>query len=169
MLPRQARAALEITIPPGGEVVLFVAVTSDRACPDPRQGALQLLEQKPGEAEEHRGWWHAFWERSFVEFPDKLMENLWYFGAYHQAAFSRSLDASGFFGLWHPLDHRTWGDFFTDDAQVQLLWWAPFAVNHLELLLPSHNTFAEHLPAFLTYHPGDGALVPHSFGPQWAA
>lgn len=179
---RLARAMTEFVLSPGKSATVVVALTSDRVTPDPENAAVTLLDETrvlrskvPFNADpacdrddEHRGWWRKFWQRSFIELPDKVMENLWYFGSYHQASFSRSLETSGFFGLWHPLDHRTWGDLHTADAQVALLWWAPFAVNHLELLLPSHNTFAGLLPYFEAFNPGKGALVPHQFAPAWA-
>lgn len=170
--PRRAATTAELVLPPGGNACLLVAVTSDRVTPDPVASAIGLADapvaDAPSGADEHRTWWARYWRRTFVELPDKLMENLWYFGAYHQAAFSRSPTAPGFFGLWHPLDHRTWQESHVADAQTALLYWAPFAINHLELLLSSHHSFAELFPAFLRYNPGEGALVPHMFAPEWA-
>lgn len=170
--PRRAAASTEIVLPPGGIVRLAVAVTSERTTREPLEEAIALVETAtdpwPADADSHRQWWSRYWQRAFVELPDKLMENLWYFGAYHQACFSRSPTAPGFFGLWHPLDHRTWQESHVADAQTALLYWAPFAINHLELLLSSHHSFAELLPAFLRYNPWEGALVPHMFAPEWA-
>ncbi len=167
--PRLAAAEAELSLASGREAVIRVAVTSDRDGGEPGETALAVLARRdPPGSDAHADWWRRYWDRCFVEFPDKLIENLWYFGAYHQAAFSRSLDATGFFGLWHPLDHRTWRDLHVADAQTSLLWYAPFAINHLELLLPSHHTFATLLPRFLAHNPGAGALVPHMFAPEWA-
>jgi len=160
-----ARTEATLTIAPGGHVRLLVAVASDREAEQPRERVEELL---AANLSGHAEWWQAFWERSFVELPDKLMENLWYFGAYHQAAFSRGLQAPGFFALWHPLDYRTWDDAYVADAQTALMWWAPFGTNHLELLLPSHHTFGSMLAEFLEHNPGEGALVPHHFFPEWA-
>ncbi|OGV67635.1 MAG: hypothetical protein A3K19_14635 [Lentisphaerae bacterium RIFOXYB12_FULL_65_16] len=204
--PRLAAATAEFVLAPGGSVIIRVAITSDRAVPDPAVAAGEWVTAVP-ETEGHeaatrgRGgaqpsptrdedllpgfvverpaaptpppdahgeWWARYWRRAFVELPDKLMENLWYFGAYHQASFSRSPTAPGFFGLWHPLDHRTWQECHVADAQTALLYWAPFAINQLELLLSSHHSFAELLPCFLRYNPWEGALVPHMFAPEWA-
>jgi hypothetical protein len=184
--PRLASATTILRLNPGSRVRVLVAVVSDRLdCTppnrpaDPCGQALRRLraarrDRQTGSAQAsatpdaHRRWWQHFWQRSFVEFPDKLAENLWYLGAYHQASFSRSCQASGFFGLWHPLDYRTWTDAYVADAQIALLWWAPFATGHLELLLPSHHTFANMLPEFLEHTAQQGASIPHWFAPEWA-
>ena len=162
---RQVRARAEFTLPPGTPVRLRVSIATDRDHPKPIEEARRLCAAESGD---HRAWWRNFWERSFIELPDRLMENLWYLGVYHQAAFSRSCQAPGFLALWHPLDYRTWDDGYVADAQTALMWWAPFATNHLELLMPSHHTFASMLPEFLEHNPGRGALVPHHFFPEWA-
>jgi hypothetical protein len=169
-----------LTLAPGARVIIRVAVASDmiavaKQAVDPSGEALRRLDQSAttdaggfSERDEHANWWRRYWERSFAEFPDKLLENLWYFGVYHQAAFSRSLLASGFFALWHPLDYRTWDDAYVTDAQTSLMWWAPFAVNRLELLLPSHHTFSNLLVEFLEHNPGAGAAVMHMAFPPHA-
>ena len=165
-------ATFHLTLAPGREVTLLVAVTSDRVAADPTAEARRLVDRyaaEPGrQQDEHRAWWGRFWRRSFIELPDKVMENLWYFGAYHQACFSRALQATSYMALWHPLDWRTWHEAFVSDAQTSLMWWAPFAINHLELMLPSHNTFAEMMVEFMEHNPGEGALVPHMCYPPWA-
>jgi hypothetical protein len=116
----------------------------------------------------HLDWWRRFWSRSWIELPDKLEENLWYMGVYQQASCSRSDQAVSFFGLWHPLDYRTWYDAYVSDAQVPMIWWLTFATNHLELLYPSHRTFARYAPEFARYTGHDGMVVPHFFQPEWA-
>jgi hypothetical protein len=89
-------------------------------------------------------------------------------GLYQQAACSRSDQAISFFGLWHPLEHRTWYDAYVSDAQVPMIWWLTFATNHLELLYPSHRTFGRYAAEFARYTGYDGMLVPHFFHPEWA-
>ena len=155
------------TLKPGGVLRLLVGTASDRESDQPVEEARRRCKAEmngPG----HREWWEAFWRRTFIELPDKAMENLWYHGVFQQAVFSRSLQAPGFFALAHPLDYRTWDDAYVADAQTALMWWAPLASNHLELMLPSHSTFARMLPEFLEHNVGRGALVPHHFFPEWA-
>ncbi|MCX6622573.1 MAG: hypothetical protein NTY38_16190, partial [Acidobacteria bacterium] len=111
--------------------------------------------------------WRNFWRRSWIDIPDKLEENLWYLGVYQQAACSRSDQAVSFFGLWHPLDHRTWYDAYAHDAQVEMMWWLPFTSNHLELLYPSHRTFGRWTAELVEHTPGAGMVVT-GLVPEWA-
>jgi hypothetical protein len=164
---RLARVRATVRIPPGRNVHLLVALTSDRVGPDPDARAVSMAAQALPSPErlraDHRDWWRAYWERSFVELPDKLIENHWYFEAYHQACFSRDLVATSFFGLWHPLDWRSWLDSYTADVEPPMLFWGPIAINHLELLLASHNTYGRLLVEYLE-HSAQGAMVPqHGF------
>ena len=129
-----------------GPVRLHAGVATSREAARP----LELARRQLGSSQRaaHQQWWRAFWQRSWIELPDKLEENLWYLGVYQQAACSRSDQAISFFGLWHPLDHRTWYDAYVTDAQVPMIWWLTFGTNHLELLYPSHRTFGRLVPEF---------------------
>ncbi|MCX6622030.1 MAG: glycoside hydrolase N-terminal domain-containing protein, partial [Acidobacteria bacterium] len=151
----------------GGEAIrIQTAIATSRESADP----LALARSVTGAADRaaHLGWWHRFWGRSWIELPDKLEENLWYLGLYQQAACSRSDQAVSFFGLWHPLDHRTWYDCYVTDAQVEMMWWLCFPTNHLELLYPSHRTFARLAPEFVRHTERGGMIVPHMVHPEWA-
>jgi hypothetical protein len=150
----------------GGLVRLQVALATSRENPDPLSRAKQIL--GPSDRAAHLEWWRQFWSRSWIELPDKLEENLWYIGLYQQASCSRSDQAVSFFGLWHPLDYRTWYDDYTTDAQVEMMWWQCFGSNHLELLYPSHRTFGRFVADLVEHTPGAGMLLPHELLPEWA-
>ena len=164
---RTASMKTTFLLRPGRSVVLAVAVTSDRESKDPVAQAVSLLRKTladPDEARQiHRNWWRNYWKRSFVEMPDKLMENQWYFGAYHQASYARGLQAPSFFGLWHPLDWRCWLDNYTADVQPPMLFWGTFPINHLELLLPSHNTYGRLVVEYLEHNRFGGSVPNHGF------
>jgi hypothetical protein len=145
---------------------VVLAMATSREGTDPLAHSRMLLDG--GSEAEHDEWWRRFWARSWIELPDKLEENLWYIGLYQQAACSRSAQAVSFFGLWHPLDYRTWYDAYVADAQVPMMWWQTFASNHLELLYPSHRTFGSLAAEFARNTPGEGMVVPHFFFPEWA-
>lgn len=123
---------------------------------------------KPPDETAHLAWWRAFWSRSWIEMPDKLEENLWYIGLYQQACVARADQATSFFGLFHPLDLRTWSETYTADAQVGMIWWLTFEANHLELLYPSHRTFGRMASDFVKRTPGEGMVVPHETFPPYA-
>jgi len=147
-------------------VRLEAGIATSREARDPLAHARAQL--GPAASGAHTEWWRRFWSRSWIELPDKLEENLWYMGVYQQAACSRSDQAVSFFGLWHPLDHRTWYDAYVSDAQVPMIWWLCFSTNHLDLLYPSHRTFGRYASEFVRYTGRDGMVVPHFFHPEWA-
>lgn len=149
-----------------GPVRIQAGLATSREARDPISRARAQL--GPAARGEHLDWWRRFWSRSWIELPDKLEENLWYMGVYQQAACSRSEQAVSFFGLWHPLEHRTWFDAYVSDAQVPMIWWLCFSTNHLELLYPSHRTFARYAAEFARYTGHHGMVVPHFFHPEWA-
>ncbi len=162
----------KITLFPEEKVTILASLISDRNEENPEIEAKNIINEHQcelnTEVDKHLKWWQSYWERSFVELPDKLMENLWYFGLYHQASFSRGLQVPSFFGLWHPLDWRTWYENFTSDNQTEMLFWSCFTSNHLELLLSSHYSFASMLKEYLEHNQDKGALIPTCGFPEWA-
>jgi hypothetical protein len=155
-----------ISAAPGAKMRLEAAVATSREGRDP--AAVARARFGPSGRAAHLEWWRRFWNRSWIDLPDKLEESLWYIGVYQQASCSRSDQAVSFFGLWHPLDHRTWYDAYVADAQVPMIWWQTFASNHLEMLYPSHRTFARMAAEFARNTPGAGMVVPHFSFPDWA-
>ena len=189
-----SRTSLVVRAGDDGRLRLLAAVATDREAGDPSTGSgsphdadegpsraesrgdpvahARSLLDACGSAEEeaasHRAWWRRFWERSWIDLPDKFEENLWYLGVYNQACVSRGPQAVSFFGLWHPLDNRGWRDAYVADAQVPMMWWSCFATNHLDLLFPSHHTFGAVAVECAEHAPGAGMVVPHWFDPVWA-
>lgn len=152
---------------PGRAVRITAAVVTSREQANPLAEAHRIAGE-PANAAGHQRWWRDFWSRSWIDIPDKVEENLWYIGLYQQAACSRSDQAVSFFGLWHPLNLKTWYDGYVSDAQVEMMWWETFATNHLELLYPSHRTFGRSAAGFAQYTPGQGMVPAHLFVPEWA-
>ncbi|MCX6621137.1 MAG: hypothetical protein NTY38_08660 [Acidobacteria bacterium] len=149
----------------GGPIRLRAGIATSRESASPLALARERL--AGFDHQSHLNWWRNFWRRSWIELPDKLEENLWYTGVYQQGACSRSSQAVSFFGLWHPLDHRTWWDAYAHDAQVEMMWWLPFATNHLELLYPSHRTFGA-MNAEYAEHTAAPGMVMSMLVPEWA-
>lgn len=80
---------------------------------------------------EHRNWWHAFYQKSFLSIPEKQMESFYWIQMYKMATCSRpdgpALDLFGPYfrvsqwpGLWWNLN-------------IQLTYWNVLQSNHLEL------------------------------------
>ena len=80
---------------------------------------------------DHRAWWHAFYQKSFLTIPDGRLESFYWIQLYKMASCSRedgpAVDLFGPFfklsqwpGLWWNLN-------------IQLTYWIAYASNHLEL------------------------------------
>lgn len=95
---------------------------------------------------QHRDWWHSFWQKSFIEIPDKLLENLWYYGLYLLASSSRGSLPPPITPLWSLEDNFPWhGDYHTN-LNIEMLYWPSLSSNHLELGEPFYRNFFEVLP-----------------------
>ena len=87
----------------------------------------------------HDDWWRRFWGKSFVEIPDKVLEQRYYLSHYVMASASRVYDfPPGLFG-WVTTDRPAWrGDYHMNYNHV-----APFyglyVANHIEQADPCHG------------------------------
>ncbi|MBU4285259.1 MAG: hypothetical protein KKD76_00005, partial [Verrucomicrobia bacterium] len=138
-----------------GNVDVFVGVATSYETEDPLSAAkaivakgmrtgYDLLERN------HRRWWAEFWKKSFIQFHDPLIEQLWYFGVYQAGSSLGRAPVPGLCGLWYgyhdlPVQGFFWA-VYTLDQNVQLQTFPVFAVNHPELALPFMDTFLNALP-----------------------
>ena len=83
----------------------------------------------------HRTWWTAFWERSMIRVPNKIIERQWYLDTYKFGSAARkntppiSLQA-----VW-TADNRKlppWKGDYHHDLNTQLSYWPCYSGNHLE-------------------------------------
>ena len=92
----------------------------------------------PGLIAKHEAWWAQFWSKSFVDIPDKVLEQRYYLSQYVIASASRVYDfPPGIFG-WVTTETPLWrGDYHLNYNHV-----APFyglyAANHIEQADPCH-------------------------------
>lgn len=134
-----------------GQLDLFLTIVTSREDADPVARARAVLEEakrkgfrKTRAAGE--GWWRDFWVKSFVDLPDKLVENLWYFHLYQLACISRDTVAPGLFGLWFR-DEAMWGGAYVGNINLAMTYWPIFTSNHLELGAPYFDTLMAARPA----------------------
>lgn len=131
------------TLTPEHPVVIAVAVRSRFDTPEFRAAAEQRaaafdMDDLENLRAAHEAWWRAFWEKSFVEIPDKVIEQRYYLSQYVLASASRVRDfPPGLFG-WITTDKPNWnGDYHLNYNHV-----APFyglyAANHIEQADPCH-------------------------------
>jgi hypothetical protein len=80
---------------------------------------------------DHRKWWHAFYQKSFITIPDARMEAFYWIQLYKFAAASREGGpAVDLFGPWFRTSQ--WPGIWWN-LNIQLTYWPVYAGNHLEL------------------------------------
>ncbi len=126
---------------------------------------LKALKDQENLQEKQQEAWEKFWQRSFIQLDDELQENLYYQGIYHTACSFSGNQAASFFGLTQPIDHCTWRDGFTSDAQTEMLTWSAFTPNHLTFNAPMFSTYVDVWRKASESTPGPGAFIPHQFFP----
>jgi len=79
----------------------------------------------------HRKWWHAYFPKSFVSFPDTRLESFYWHQIFKMACATRMdrpmMDTAGPWLQKTPWPYITW------DLNVQLCYWTPCASNRLDL------------------------------------
>ena len=80
---------------------------------------------------EHRSWWHEFYPKSFLTFPDGRLESFYWIQLYKMATSSRpDGPAVDLFGPYFRISQ--WGGHWWN-LNVQLTYWPVYPTNHLEL------------------------------------
>lgn len=146
--------ASRFTLEPGRTVVVVAAILSDLDC----KGKDPLAETKsltagltPGKIAEygvlHRQWWQTFWSKSFIEIPDKVLEQHWYAAQYIMASCSRSGKvAPGLWGNWVTTDKPGWHGDFHLNYNFQAPYFGVYAANHADISLPFYQAINEFVP-----------------------
>ena len=174
----------EFTVTPGRPVIVVASVCSrfdgltagrfDQ--PEFRQAAVRRANELGPEAlarvrAAHVAWWRQFWAKSFVEIPDKVLEQRYYLSHYVLASASRVYDfPPGLFG-WITTDKPSWhGDYHLNYNHV-----APFyglyAANHIEQADPCHAPILAsigigHEWSLKHFGITNGVLLPVGIGPK---
>lgn len=166
----------EFTVKPGRPILLVTAVCSrfdkeDFRASAARRAANFTENDLPAVVAAHKAWWHGFWNESFVEIPDKVLEQRYYLSQYVLACASRAPDfPPGIFG-WVTTDRPNWcGDYHMNYNHV-----APFyglyAANHLRQADPCHEPILAarelgHDWSLRECGIKDGILLPVGIGPK---
>ncbi len=146
--------ASRFTLDPGKTAVVVAAILSDLDCKgkDPLAEAKSLAAaMTPGRIAEysalHRQWWLAFWSKSFIEIPDKVLEQHWYSSQYIMASCSRAGKvAPGLWGNWVTTDKPGWHGDFHLNYNFQAPYFGVYAANHAEVSLPFYQAIREFVP-----------------------
>ncbi len=166
----------EFTVTPGKPVIIIAAVCSRFDREDFRAAAVNRAAAFTGKdllavAASHESWWRDFWGKSFVEIPDKVLEQRYYLSHYVMASASRVLDFPPGLVGWVTTEIPSWyGDYHLNYNHV-----APFyglyAANHIEQADPCHGPILDAIGMghdWSLTHCGikDGILLPVGIGPK---
>jgi Concanavalin A-like lectin/glucanases superfamily/Glycosyl hydrolase family 65 central catalytic domain len=143
-----------ISLAPGASVVIATAIQSDLDAGGkcPLESAKSLLaglkkDQLAANSTAHRQWWHDYWSRSFVEVPDKTIEQCWYASWYIMGSCSRAGKvAPGLWGNWLTVDNPAWHGDFHLNYNFQAPFYGLYSANRAETTLPLYDAMNQFLP-----------------------
>jgi hypothetical protein len=95
----------------------------------------------------HRQWWKDFWNRSFIEIPDKTIEQCWYASWYVMGSCSRAGKvAPGLWGNWLTVDNPAWHGDFHLNYNFQAPFYGLYSANHADTTLPFYDAMNQSIP-----------------------
>lgn len=150
---------IALILPPrnGKRTILIASSASWSADADLCAQADQTLASMAGKnyvtlRQEHAGWWHSFWSRTFVHLTSAdgvadFMERLRHLHLYYMACCSRGTLPPKFNGLLFTSagDTRTWGSQFWL-WNTELLYYPLLAADALDLATPFFDLYTKMLP-----------------------
>ncbi len=141
-----------VTLAPHARAVVAAAIFTDLDAKGPLHDAQQALAGLTPEivseyAAAHRSWWEEFWRKSFVEIPDKVIEQHWYSTQYIMASCSRpGKVAPGLWGNWITRDDTSWHGDFHLNYNFQAPYYSVYSANHPETSLPFYDAMSQMIP-----------------------
>lgn len=165
---------LQFTLKPGDTATVASVVRSDLDHKDflgvAKQRAANLTASEvDAMSRRHLTWWSTFWEKSFIEIPDKEIERRWYAALYTVASCSREGKvAPGLWGSWITTDRPAWHGDYHLNYNFQAPYYIVYSSNHPELALPFYQAIWQSVPngrAMAKRHGWKGVHFPVSIGP----
>ncbi|MCL5098918.1 MAG: glycoside hydrolase family 95 protein [Candidatus Omnitrophica bacterium] len=157
-------------------VTLLVAVETTRDAADPWARAKAEAESADHAGlarlrNEHQEYWHSFWQRSFVQIPNRYVNRHWFISYYHLACCARAgRIMPGLDGNWSWEDNPMWFAAYYWNTCTENLFYGAYSGNHLEQAIPYNETVFDLLPA-AQYEAREiygmrGARIPHTTYPH---
>ena len=144
----------EFSLAPGKSVVVATAILSDLDTrgANPLESAKKLVaglttEKLAANTVAHRQWWSDFWSRSFIEIPDKTIEQCWYASWYIMGSCSRAGKvAPGLWGNWLTTNNPRWHGDFHLNYNFQAPFYGLYSANHTDITLPFYDAMNQSIP-----------------------
>jgi hypothetical protein len=166
--------ALTFTLSPGTPVALVASVMSNLDDANYQSRAVAAVAaltpaDVPMLEDAHKAWWDAFYRKSFIEIPDKVVEKYFYASLYLLACVSHSGEqAPGLWGNWVMQDPAWFGN-YTLNYNYEAPFYAAFPTNHAELAASYDKPVIDWLPkaqALATKNNWTGAYYRVHIGPM---
>lgn len=144
----------EFSLAPNATVVVATAILTDldSGGNDPLiQAQAQVNALTPAilasQTAAHRQWWADYWNRSFIEIPDKTIEQSWYASWYIMGSCSRAGKvAPGLWGNWITVDNPMWHGDYHLNYNFQAPFYGLYSSNHSETTLPFYDALNQSIP-----------------------
>ncbi|HEV2483619.1 MAG TPA: hypothetical protein VGS79_28330, partial [Puia sp.] len=161
---------------PGKRISIVCALSSRFKGPDPLQRVMETVRNITnqsilGTIEKHRSWWRSFWNESFVDIGDSLIEHQYYRSQYNMAACCRDPKfPPGIFGSWITKEIPAWNGDYHLNYNYSAPFYALYSSNHLQQALPYDAPLIAFMPRGRFYSGNltsipDGILYPVGIGP----
>lgn len=83
---------------------------------------------------EHRKWWKGFWNESFIDIGDPVLEKFYYGSNYILASSMRKGKVPpGLFGNWITTDRPKWTGSYTLNYNYESPYWGLYTGNHMDI------------------------------------
>ncbi|HSC55359.1 MAG TPA: hypothetical protein VLC98_17125 [Phnomibacter sp.] len=136
-----------------------------------RQYVKQIsVEEVTTKRKEHLTWWHRFWNESFVDIADSVIEHQYYRSQYNMASCSHDPKfPPGIFG-WVTQEHPAWNGDYHLNYNYSAPFYALASSNHLQQLWPYEAPLIDFMDRGRYYsshitHIPEGVLYPVGIGP----
>jgi len=171
---RSSRMSLSIT--PGKPVTLVAAMASRLDSASFRDDAIALAEGQDAEARQalrqaHESWWRQFWEQSWVELDDAVLEQRYYLSQYLMGSSCRDREfPPSIFGTWITTNTPWWSGDYHLNYNYQAPFYGLYSSNHLEQAAVYHAPILAFMTrgqwyAHTAWH-CRGVLYPVGIGPK---
>lgn len=139
-------------VTPGTPVTLVAALVSRFDSETFRDEAISMAaridaDEVPSLCQAHKTWWQRFWEASWVELDDPVLEQRYYLSHYIMASSCRDRDfPPPIFGTWVTTNTPWWAGDYHLNYNFQAPFYGLYSSNHLEQAAVYHAPILAFMP-----------------------
>jgi hypothetical protein len=170
----ERRAEIKTEKLKSGSFTILLSVVTSLEADNPLDAAKNNIRETkisdiPDLKKQHKNWWHAFWERSFVHLPNNYIENIYYLKRYILASSSRGDYPTLFNGSIFTWNHDVRNWVTPHHWNMQQIYWGILPSGDHDLLQPYLNAYFRMMPQAEKYALERGASdailwsEPHDF------